>query len=84
LSLIKEIDAEKHLLARRAVSLGRTGPRSRPGARIKPAPKGTNAPVFIEDVIPGHSSLGASVSSIPIAADSDGPRGFTVPRSRQL
>ena len=84
MSLIKEIDVEKHLLARRAVSHARTGSLSRSGARIRPAPKATNAPAFIEDVIPGHSSLGASVSSIPIAADSDGPRGCTVPRTRQL
>jgi hypothetical protein len=84
LSLIKEIDVEKRLAARRAMRLGWGGPLSRPGAQMNPAPKVTNAPAFIEDVAPGHSSLGASVIPIPIAADSDGPRGFTVPRSVQL
>jgi hypothetical protein len=84
MSLIKKIDVEKHLEARRAMRLGRTGPLSRPVARIEPAPKAKNAPAFIEDVIPGHSSPSASVTSIPIVADSDGSRGFTVPPSRQV
>ena len=84
MTLIKKIDVEKHFAARRAMRLGTTGPLSRPGARIKPAPKATNAPAFIEDVTPGHSSLGASVTSAPIAADSGLIRGFSVPRSRQV
>ena len=82
MTLIKKIDDEKHFAARRAMRLGRTG------ARIKPAPKARNAPAFIEDVTPGHSFLGASVTSTPIASDSDSDSdlipGFTVPRRRQV
>jgi hypothetical protein len=84
MSLIKKVDVEKHFAARRAMRLGRTGPLSGPGARMKPAPNADNAPALIEEVTPGHSSPSASVTPIPIAADSDGPRGFTAPRSRQV
>ncbi len=83
MGLIKKIDVEKHFAERRAMRLGRTGPLSQAGARVEPTANAKTTESFFEDVIPGHSSLGAPVTPIPIAGNSDGTNGSTVSRSRQ-
>jgi hypothetical protein len=70
MGLIKKVDVYKHFAARRAMRLGRTGPLSQVGARVKPAAKAKMAAVFIEDVT-------------LLASDADGTSVPTILRSRQ-
>jgi hypothetical protein len=72
MGLIKKVDVEKHLAARRAMRLGRTGPLGQFSARSAPAAEAKSAAAFIEDVKPA-----------PLAADSDGNSVSTISRSRQ-
>lgn len=83
MSLIKKVDAEKHFAERRAMRLGKTGPLSQFSARMKAAAAARNAPAPVAVGAVGHSSPSVSVASIPIAADSGGPRVPTALRNRQ-
>jgi hypothetical protein len=58
MSLIKKIDVDKHLAARRAMRLGRMPLMWPPGAaRTKPAVPQKKAPAFKQDFVLEHSSL---------------------------
>jgi hypothetical protein len=82
-SLIKKIDVENHFAARRAMRLGRTGPLSQYGARMKPAARAKNAPASVKNDAMGYSSMNASAAPAPTAVDSGGTRVSTVLRNRQ-
>lgn len=85
MSLIKKIDVEKHLAARRAMRLGRVQPLSQPGAAgIKLAANRKSVPAIVEDVTLGHSSPSISSASIPITSDSGGIRLLRPQGSRQV
>jgi hypothetical protein len=58
MSLIKKIDVDKHLAARRAMRLGRMPLMWPPSAaRTKPAVPQKKAPAFKQDFVLEHSSL---------------------------
>jgi hypothetical protein len=84
MGLIKKIDVEKHLAARRAMRLGRTGPLSQANARTAPVTAAKDASAPIKDGSMGQTSLRESVPPIPTGPDSYGFRVPTLPRSRQM
>lgn len=84
MSLIKKIDVEKHLAARRALRLGRIRPLGKPGAaRVAPVVPTEKTPAFSEDFTLEHCSQDVSAASTPITSFSGGNRLLKPPGSRQ-
>jgi hypothetical protein len=83
MSLIKKIDVEKHFAARRAMRLGKTGLLGQFGAQTKATAGAKKGPAPITIGAAGHSAQSASVTPIPIVADSGGPRVPAAWRNRQ-
>lgn len=78
MTLIKKIDVDKHLAARRAMRLGTIGPFG--AAAIKSAPK--SVPSSAETLSLEHSSPRVSSASIPITSNSGRNRLLRPPGSR--
>lgn len=83
MSLIKKIDVEKHLAARRAMRHGRTGPLRQASTRVQAAAAAKNTPESLQEDAVAHSSSDATFPSTAIAAGSGAAHGSALPRNRQ-